>query len=387
MKQTFAIVAVAGPAGIAGAQQIPDINGDGAVDYAEFAQAFANELRDEIVGDRDGDGLITETDLRISIVQWYQALQGDLNVDGIVDSDDVGIVVANLGTGGSATDGDINLDNQIDAADFLAILDSLGESTLDVEEQAIFATAARLVLLANSLASRAGNPPHNAFFSNTWPGDHDWNDSEQDWAPNHDGATSRTWDVLPDHRRGDSRHWPANHDTQSSRSPLDGHDIEYSGQVWPPNHASAYSRTWPSDHTIRSSRRWPTGHIGARSADNRQSPHALITSSRWLHEQATSFDRGWPASHDTGSSGSWGPSHNTTISNQWPASHSLDPSSGWNDPKPAWPENHYADFSTTWEPPDPSDDQGGLPLFPRDHSVFTTFGGLIPFFGEASSAE
>jgi len=382
--------------GVALAQEIPDINGDGEVGYAELALVVRDDLRDQVVGDRNGDGLITEEDVRISIVQWYQALQGDVNGDGVIDSDDAGTVLDHLGTSGSTFEGDVTLDGQIDAADLFEVIESLGDSTLDVDERTLVETVGRLVLFANSLSSRAGAPPHSAFFSSTWPPDHDQDDSEQDWAPNHDAGLSISWSDPPDHNRSSSSLWPANHDTATSQSwPGDDHELETSGLVWPPNHTGSASMTWPDDHLVFASRRWPTGHSDVFSAHEAESPHNSITSSRWIHGQAHSLQLGWPPNHGRGASTGWDPDHDATFSDLWPPSHGRAPSSGWDDPGAdpgAWPENHFVSFSETWEPPEPPQDDDGSPfrlppLFPPNHALVTSIGDILPFFGGVPPVE
>jgi hypothetical protein len=80
--------------------------------------------------DLNGNGLVTEKDIYL-LSQFYPALLGDANVDGLIDVGDLGILAANYGgTGKTWKQGDFNNDGVVDVGDLGILAAHYGQGTV-----------------------------------------------------------------------------------------------------------------------------------------------------------------------------------------------------------------------------------------------------------------
>jgi hypothetical protein len=73
----------------------------------------------------------------IGITKLHPSIDGDANLDGIVDRADFDIMYSNLGTGTTWTQGDFNLDGKVDFLDFQRLELNFGESSFPAVETGI----------------------------------------------------------------------------------------------------------------------------------------------------------------------------------------------------------------------------------------------------------
>jgi hypothetical protein len=83
--------------------------------------------------DMDCDLAITVSDVQVVVKDILEALDGDANLDGVVDADDWCIVTSNLGRGGCWCDGDFNFDGIVNGSDLAMVPrpDSMGDMNCD----------------------------------------------------------------------------------------------------------------------------------------------------------------------------------------------------------------------------------------------------------------
>ncbi|MHC5004905.1 MAG: FG-GAP-like repeat-containing protein, partial [Planctomycetota bacterium] len=106
-----------------------DHDGDGDVDFADFAQFLVGY--DGRAADCDADGTIDMLDVLLgsadvngnAIPDRCELAAGDVNLDGVVDADDLALVLASWGPcDATPCPGDANGDGQVDVDDLLAVL-------------------------------------------------------------------------------------------------------------------------------------------------------------------------------------------------------------------------------------------------------------------------
>ena len=102
------------------------IGADGLVDAFDIDYVCANfgdwsVLQDavemDLSCDMNGDLVVDGQDVRVIVEDILDSQTGDVNLDGVVDNIDLGIVQSNLGLPGGYADGDLNCDGLVDAAD------------------------------------------------------------------------------------------------------------------------------------------------------------------------------------------------------------------------------------------------------------------------------
>ena len=260
------------------------------------------------------------------------------------------------------------------------------------------------IVLSQELPERE----HIRLFSNSYPSYHNATVSKQ-FPKNHMYQSSATWKNpknLPagpspfapqDHWKRWSRNtWPPNHSWAISRSwlgkvpgsvnsgpSLDQSHRKFVSLRWyhAPGHYFHISGSWditPEKHDLTVTRKWPANHRTEISKQNlpiRPKDHITQTSNEYLPKFLGWEDKG----HAKSVSKFWPPNHTRMISSTYELGHHRGSSA-------AWPANHHGGLSKTWplgafwiaghdltsskklgEPKPPN-----WPVFPRDHSWFTT---------------
>lgn len=82
-------------------------------DWSDLNQAVFMDLS----CDMNGDLLVNADDVLEIVVNILDSACGDVNLDGVVDATDSGIIMSNMGQAGNWCDGDINSDGVVDQAD------------------------------------------------------------------------------------------------------------------------------------------------------------------------------------------------------------------------------------------------------------------------------
>jgi Ca2+-binding EF-hand superfamily protein len=107
-----------------------DINGDGTVGSVDQEMMEALFSSDDAVADIDGDGLVATSDFMVLLenigLVYADNLEGDVDGNCIVGSEDLALVEASLGS--DWIQGDVNGDAQVTIADTLLILGHLGDT-------------------------------------------------------------------------------------------------------------------------------------------------------------------------------------------------------------------------------------------------------------------
>ncbi len=123
---------VSGPAGLH-TKGFQPIGADGLVNAFDIDYVCANfgdwsvqvdAFRMDLSCDMNGDLIVDGEDVRIIVEDVLETEIGDVNLDGVVDSTDAGIINANMGMAGGWAQGDVNCDGLVDEAD-LAIVNAL----------------------------------------------------------------------------------------------------------------------------------------------------------------------------------------------------------------------------------------------------------------------
>lgn len=392
--------------------QLRDMNADCRVSDVDVAMLLYQRAKEQYgpnmnFGDTDGNGVINGEDAVNAFAKMIRGSFGKLaTIEGEVTEDDVvETVVAVVEADPKA---DVNFDGSKDGGDVQATSTHLGSEVSEFDVDRIAREAFEYVGVvhtygvASFMAAACAPESHLEGVSNTWPADHPkW------WPPNHLSSVSRSYDPPPGHSQYESatnpfplhatetsRGWPPNHLLQASLNwqnpppppheelasmynnpprpaPLPPHVASVSG-TWPPGHTQPASDSWtPSHDQVVSRTYWP-GHNAADSSGQAFPPmHGTYFSDRWTHGQALSA-AGWPPNHQTTVSQSWG-NHQTGPSAHYPPSHISYASQSWPGPQPGWPPNHTANVSRSWGEPAP----GGWPVFPADHSWFTTIRDVV----------
>jgi hypothetical protein len=358
-----------------GSSLLADITGDCMVTDTDVAVRVLIRLESMIIGDLDGDGVVTANDRILAIKDVILTSYGDVNRDLDVDARDLSQALIDAGTI-STLDSDANTDGRSDADDVLYIIDALGRPTLwgvELIAADLFRVVAQIEaeggadVFVNSQGCVAGEPeirPHRRSISESWyvPGsDHrrshsalwpqnhlisvslSWDDvdhavatsSQENWPANHKGNYSCTW-KDPGDTGADGGCFDAEHETRTSWSHPGDHDVAKSDR-WKraPGHLYSRSQTWPDDpsrHDSETSWSWPGNHFFQTSVDGHLSGH---------HENYSSFD--WPGNHGVTRSQVWPPSHTFSVSTNWAPGHA----GSWSF---RWPQNHAAAVSATWDP-------------------------------------
>ncbi len=419
-----------------------DLNGDGAVSdrdvalqvHVRLVELYGPELQ---VGDLDGDGHVTAEDLRFAIEQIVRGAFGKT----APGEDPVGLpdlaATVDLILAGSPL-GDLNLDGHLGTSDILVTLDRIGDEEhagRDImtavndlyDYMRLFRELGREYFMADEPVAS----DHSKGISMTWPKGHPgW------WPPNHMTSMSVDWrpqphwspshyvdfsqqapGPMPAHDRSISQRWPANHDYWTSRTwERTDHDLDltrvgdnplpahwaHDSSIWPPGHWHAASSTWPRvpiGHEVATSRRgdghheaatslhahdrvisrqWWPGHVISESRLLTAPPlhHAHLTRT-WSHSVQLSQVI-YPPNHNGRISLVWGLQHDVSRSSRYPPSHHAVASANWPAPQPQWPANHLKAKSEEWHQPE---QPGVWPVFPPDHTWFTTFSqtpGIVP---------
>ncbi len=326
-----------------------DTDGNGTVDRSEFVYQ-ANLHLDTIIRMNSDGYIIGSSELiREDMISYVKSMFGDFDGDGVVSWEDMMAQVANPGPvspiAPKILQGDMNQDGVVDGEDVGLLFGAAGEFVPD--EAFAFALWAQIIAEASdagyqlslvemvfgqnttSSGGHRGPNDHNQTVTATWPPPPgypvDW-----DWPADHLGIVSSTWTGTG---------WPANH-----HGVISGLWGDSSEDCWPPNHDVARSTTWNDDglHQSMTSATWPSSHLRLLSIEGTETgDHVQIVS--WQntgHNETTSENAGWPANHIQHISRTWNTDHERETSSSWPASHLMIISESWS-PGRGWPANHY----------------------------------------------
>lgn len=373
-----------------------DLNGDCVVSDVDIALHMRTTLislygQQMLPGDLDDDGFVSVNDQQLALASILRQSFGHLipNSEQVTEQD-VFVAITGIATGDLSAD--VNLDGFTDFSDVTSVIDQMGT---EVFEWHLFDMANHLydyIDAINEYGEQAFMAAecelaneHMTGVSETWPP----HAKPRGWPPNHLPTISN---AREDHSISHSSAWPPNHQQGSSETwpppPFTDHQIfvSYSSdpvheravsKQWPPNHTQGHSGSWnePAPHEVNTSRTWWPEH-GADDSRQRIVPplHYDLTSTQWEHNiEASSYS--WPPNHNHTVSGGWGPSHLASRSSYYPPNHVNYASGTWTQPEP-WPPTHTNATSSTW-PSSPSG-PGSWPVFPHDHSWWTTFQESVP---------
>ncbi|MDQ7013037.1 MAG: hypothetical protein Q9O74_03975 [Planctomycetota bacterium] len=391
-----------------------DLNNDCLVSDVDVVMLLMDRMAelygpDLDVGDLDGDGIETSEDIVTAIGFLMKGAFGKTAPDaqGAVGAADIEQTLLAVAAGD--VEGDLNFDGDVNAEDLLVTVDRFGEevSNYDIDQAARLAAEYMGYIVSHGreafMASGCAPDTHLSGVSDTWPPDrpgwwspnHLWNISAsydgEDPDGDHEAWASKTTPTGP-HQYEVSKQWPANHIWYASNTwlpPRGGHLIfvTYSddpyhetsvSKAWPPGHIeqASSSRPMPPEHEPTVSRIWWPNHYYSDSLQMKMPPyHRTAWTETWVHETDRSQSR-WPPNHQSVISNNWGPDHNMGTSVYYPPGH-LDIISGeWPGPQPSWPPGHTVPISESWGDPD----SGGWPVFPPDHSWWTTANDLRDWF-------
>jgi hypothetical protein len=108
-----------------------DVNHDGAIDDRDIdiiSALMGSNCSDRLIGDADGDGIVTTRDLRFVLEGvGTEDVARDISGDGVVDEVDLAYVRANMGmVVGQRVLGDVNGSGEVNVVDLLITLDNFG---------------------------------------------------------------------------------------------------------------------------------------------------------------------------------------------------------------------------------------------------------------------
>jgi hypothetical protein len=393
----------------ASSMDLRDMNGDQAISDVDVSLMVLDRLVEKYgpdlsVGDVDGNGVENGEDMVAAIATIVRASFGKTALDeGPISETDVDIAVQGIRS--QVPEADLNFDGEADARDVMVTIEAIGVEVdsahdIDAASRELFAyigailTHGREYFMATEVAANT----HLLGVSSTWPPNHPgW------WPPNHTTGVSRSYEPPPrspyhtvydsqrnpgppPHEKSVSRRWPANHQKAASETwlPPPNHGLLASlqGETPPPSHDYAVTRTWPTSHRHSASVTWPAHHdqtisrtwwpqhTAADSSSRTWPPmHDSGFSDTWTHGTQLSQSN-WPPNHDTMISEGWGPTHNMNMSAMYPPGHVSYASNTWPGPQPLWPPGHTEALSRQWGEPSPNP---WPPIFPPDHSWWTTF--------------
>ncbi len=385
-----------------------DLNGDSAVSDVDLAMSFLDRMvelygTDLIVGDLDEDGVETYQDFVSAVGLLMKSAFGKTAIDGqeIVGPTDLQQTVIAVSSGTIA--GDLNLDGAVDTADLYVTVDRFGEEVNDFDIEQAAQLAAEYIGAIQTygrdgfMSSVPAPSTHLPAVSDTWPPNHPgW------WQPNHLWSISAGYEGEPptgehdthassitpteSHNYAISEQWPANHFWYASHTwlpPRSGHQIFVSydpdevyhhtevSKSWPAGHTeyASSTRPLPPEHESTVSRIWWPNHTYEDSMGRIMPPHHWTEfTDSWVHEIGNS-QNAWPPNHTIHVSNGWGPAHSHGTSLSYPPGHLLFATQTWPGPQSGWPPGHLFVVSESWGEPD----SGGWPIFPPDHSWWTTF--------------
>lgn len=392
----------------ASSMELRDMNGDEALSDVDVSLMVLDRLVETYgpgldVGDVDGNGAENGEDMVAAIAKIVRAAFGKTAADeGPISDEDVEIAVD--GVLGQAVGADLNFDGQTDAQDVMVTVDAFGsevdsEHDINAASRELFAYIGAILTRGPEyfMATEAAPNSHLDGVSSTWP-----HDRPKWWPPNHTTGVSHSYEPPPrppyhtvydsqrtpgppPHETSVSRSWPANHFKAASETwlpppshafwpslqgeaPPPSHDYAVT-RTWPTSHGHAASVTWPAQHDQTVSRTWWPQHTAADSGSHTWPPlHEAGFSGTWTHGRLLSESK-WPPNHYLMISDGWSNQHQTGISALYPPGHLSYASVTWPGPQPIWPPGHTKDESSQWSQPIP----GQWPLFPPDHSWWTTF--------------
>lgn len=353
--------------------QYTDTDGNGVVSDNEFIYQ-ANAHFDKIIRMNSDGYQIGDPDQIIDdMVAYVKSMFGDLDGDGTISMDDMLAQIANSGPvsplAPNPLQGDVNQDGVVDGQDVVLLLDALGTETeisesyalalwgeilLRADEAGYTPTLAESLIGESTYGGHRGPNDHNQTITATWPPPPAASPpGEWDWPSDHLGTVSSTWpgsDTTVGYPP-DCPDWPNNHHGTISTTWGDrGEDY------WPPNHDIARSSAWNSDgmHESMTSSTWPAGHLQADSRGGTEDSleHvAIVSAQNGDHDTQVSANAGWPPNHIEQISWTWNTDHETEISASWPSNHLKNISDSWPNPNPGWPPNHWGVVSATWNQP------------------------------------
>ncbi len=383
-----------------------DMNNDGGISDTDVAFMVEDRLMelygpDLNIPDLDGDGALTGEDMVAAITTILASSFGDIDGTGeTVTGDDVMAAGSNLNAG--SPNADVNFDGTADLIDVLEVDNQIGnqvnEWDIETAARSIFAYIGfiREQGRAYFIPEEAPDKDHLQGISGTWPDNFPrwWRSNHQtgvslSYDPhrlpyNHGSAITRQYPSNPSqpHDKNLSKQWPANHYWHTSLSwPVEGdppqlsHETQVSG-TWPAGHSYEDSRWWDENlnpHDLLVSRSWWPQHTASDSSTRIIPPlHREHVSHYWVHDTQLSQNT-WPPNHSSLVSDGWGPGHSMRQSSAYPPNHVVTASATWPGPQISWPPSHTLTVSATWGEPVP----GPWPLFPPNHTWFTTFRDIV----------
>lgn len=404
-----------------------DLNGDCVIDIVDVMFAVDPLLGDALRGqpDQDGDGVVTANDTVVAIRKAVYLSFGDANADGVVDVQDVMMVLYRIGDPlPSLIEADVDLDGVVSINDLSIVMSRQGDMVrlpraADAVDRIFLALGSfrevgRDAFLRNCGTGGADPCDHSQGISGSYPSSHgtiaSWN-----YPDNHLRSISSGWDLPPENPGGGhgvwasgESGWPGNHVAAASQtwnSPPPGphvpatssgsaHSTSISRQQWhfAPGHRSDISVWWPNPHEQIVSRSYPPNHDPSLSRQRQFTPHRRDISDSWgdrPHNPQTSsggmynpvhgleFSSTWPRNHEPLVSATWpGRSHHdVATSAAWPTNHVVTMSQSWPPSTiPQWPASHSGQCSNSWGAPPPVQ----FPLFPENHDQWTTATSLLP---------
>jgi len=332
-----------------------DTDENGTVDRNEFVYQANLHLDAIIRMNSDGYIIGNSASIRTDMIAYVKSMFGDFDGDGVVSWEDMVAQIANPGPVSTIApkilQGDMNQDGVVDGEDVGLLFEAAGDFAPD--EAFIFGLWAQIIVEASDAGyqlslvemvfgqntmgggGHRGPNDHNQTITSTWPPPPgfpvDW-----DWPADHLGILSSTWDWTLGVPSSDL---PANH-----HSVISSTWGESSEDYWPPNHDVARSSTWNDDgyHQSMTSATWPSSHLRNLSIEGTETDdHVEIVS--WQnadHDETTSENAGWPANHLLHLSRTWNTNHDRVTSSAWPSNHMMIISESWS-PGRDWPANHY----------------------------------------------